>query len=341
MRIMNACALTLLTVLPLNAAAEQVAFLGIESRSASPELVERVRSATRAALELNGDVLVDSGDATMPDLLLLVGCSSISDTCIADLASALEAESIIYGSLMGSDDATMVSLVRFTVRDEGSDVDASFDVQPFLDDEALLVDVLAAILGGRSVLQVLADDAATVVVDGVGDQPAPATFTMLFPGPHTVTARRDNAEAVRTVELGVSEVMTVSLASSSFVRVRGGDDRGVEPADRRESGGLSARQGLGVGLAAVGVGAAGAGVAFALRTQSLQDDFDAETRQRAATELADDGRQSAVLTNVAFGFGAAALGAGIWLLVTGRDGDAVSLRPWGPTGFGATVVGRF
>jgi serine/threonine-protein kinase len=128
--------------------------------------------------------------------------------------------------------------------------------------------------------------------------------------------------------------------------------RGTPAPTKDEAGGSFIGENA-LGLVAIGVGAVGIGVGsyFGLRASSKNDESkefcnDEDECHPRGFEIRDEAKQAATISNIAFGVGVVAVGAGIFLIATSGGGEtteqALSWTPHlSPHGGGATLGGRF
>jgi hypothetical protein len=301
----------LLTVFaaPVGLRAESVAVLRLDGDGVAWDALGRINGALGLGAAAAGLDVADVGDATLDELLLLIGCSTVTPACLEDLATTLEVEQIVYGSARPGGAGTEVSLscfdapamaLRFSVL---LPVDAGFETQ--------VADAAAALLRDEGVAW-LRGEAGAVADDRGERRTLPTWITGLGPSTLTVTVRRDDGREARvSLEADGPSVQVVSVD-----RFRTNVARSpVATAGWIVLGG--------------GVAAGATAAVFGVRTQRLQSDFDAEQRQRQARELADDGNASARITNLMAGGAAVMVAGGAALIVVGSRsrGERVAGAP--------------
>jgi hypothetical protein len=181
-------------------------------------------------------------------------------------------------------------------------------------------------------------DPATISVRRNGDVvPGGALGTALpvDPGTHTIEATAPakqpfatKVEVARDGDAKIVEIPVLADAEGSAEDAAGGGGPFVPPPAEPRSGG-SAQKTVGWILVGTGVAALGVGAFFGLRAMSQAD----ESRELCPTSrcnsadaiaLNDDAKTSAMLSNVLFGAGVLAAGAGVALVLTSPSRGAPS-----------------
>lgn len=295
---------TAMLVLGDVAVAQEVAVLRLTGDGIPWNQLGRLDEVLHAAADSSSLTSSDAaGSASLNEVLLLIGCSTVTPECLTELALTLEVDVLLYGSVRRGATGNEVVLGAWDARVPAFAFNATLPVMPEL--ESQLVPVVASLLDGYGVAQIVDDDPASQVRLWDGSLRAtPLWVTGLSDSPQTVTVvRGDGREADLVLSATRAGVEVVSV--DRFARRRG-------PA-------FTTAGNAGWVVLGSAVAPAAAAVALGVRTRSLQRDFAAEDRQRQARELADEGARSAELTNVMVGTacGLAALGA--VLVATGVD----------------------
>jgi len=173
------------------------------------------------------------------------------------------------------------------------------------------------------------------------DKPlAPAAWSTpipVDPGPHVVTAaapgRTSRSTSVEVTSMGRSAVDLPELDASPASPASG------EPAPGAGDRGATQRT---IGWAGVVVGglAIGTGVAFGLTAKSKNDEADTQHCSSAycdprGVSLIGDAQSAALVSTTLFVVGAAALAAGVVIVITAPTGKRIAIAPYGA---GATVA---
>ncbi|MBK9518318.1 MAG: PEGA domain-containing protein [Anaeromyxobacter sp.] len=295
--------------------------------SAHPDLARVLADAAAAgAAAAGGHQVLSQGEiAAMLGLertRQMLGCTE-DQGCQADLASALDSDRLLAGSLTILDRTSLLTVrlidvkrSRTLARTTATLLDAS--EQELVDGARRLAH--EAITGKRldttGVLRIAVDrPGATITLDGkaLGSSPLTAAPRVLE-GPHAITVQK--AGFVRwsstvVVTAGQTVPVEVDLIPIQLL-------------------GEAARSRLWTwGFVSAGVAGAAtiSAVYFGVQSRRSHDDYQAATSRSVAVDLADQTRSQAMLANVSWGVaGVAALGGG-WLLYSAMVEDARAARP--------------
>ena len=271
--------------------------------------------------------LADLPPQTLPDLREAIGCVDDGPECLELLGEILETNLILWGEVGAAGNAHLVELTLWDVDRGAAHYQYSKAVDGDADALSAVMPILArgVVFGPVGEIEIRVDPAdARIEFDSQAvPSESPLLLTGLELGPHVIRVSRDGYfEARETV------FVDVDLTEVSFELV----PTTVEVVE--EGGRLWTWVALGTGVAL-----AGAGVAFALASQDSQDAYDAAASQIQVDldelqSLQDDGESSALLANVFFGAGGAALVAAVVLFFVEGDTETVT-RPAGSDAAGA------
>lgn len=284
--------------------------LGVEG----PGVDARVRAAVGRALVRavepgSGHTVLDASDVPAQQTLALIGCSTISTTCLDDLADLLDVDALLYGTAAVDQSRYTLALTHY-VAGEGVRFAQTLPFSSSPEDGELTTTV-AAMLAGLGVLDIDASQAATATFDGVDAGVVPVRVAGVSPGPHVVEIRfADGRVSERRIDVDAARYTALYVTPDG--RGRHGD-RPPPPAGRRVAGWSLVTTGAGVGVV---------GAVFAVRSQNTQREYDDATTQVLSHELADRGQSEARAANALLATGAVLATTGVVVLVTGRGEDA-------------------
>lgn len=289
----------------------RIAVLGVEG----PGVDARVRAAVGRALVRavepgSGHAVLDTSDVPAQETLALIGCSTISTTCLDDLADLLDVDALLYGTASVVQSRYTLSLTHY-VAGEGVRFAQTLPFSSSPEDGELTTTV-AAMLAGLGVLDIDASQAATATFDGVEAGAVPVRVAGVTPGPHVVEIRfADGRVSERLVDVDAARYAALYVTPDG--RGRHGD-RPPPPSGRRAAG---------WSLVASGAAAGTVGAVFAVRSQQTQREYDDATTQVLSHDLADRGERETRTANVLLATGAVLTTTGLVVLVTGHRSDAV------------------
>jgi hypothetical protein len=237
---------------------------------------------------------------TLDDLLFAIGCVGDRMECTTNAGEILETDLLLWGSVAGSGDAYLVEFVLWDVSLNSARYHYSKGIEGDLDTLYNLLPVLTVGVTHGSVgifsLRISPAD-AHVELDSspmFGSQPYRATGLEL--GPHIIRVTHpDYYEYRETIVIGlVPETIEVNLIPTT-----------------EEIEVTSGRLWTWIALTS-SVAFSGTGVAFALLTESSQNNFDNEADRiqlniDELNNLQEEGERNALLSNLFFGAGAGSL----------------------------------
>ncbi len=309
------------------------------SDATTKEFYTALDSAINAAPDM---YVKTSGEVSMKDLLLTVGCEAPSEDCLSGLRDFVDADRIVFGSVQQSEDVTLFTVRMFDFA-ESRFVRETVDqtVQGSEEDvkAAMPAVVEAFVYGDTGVLtvNVAGADNAEIFFDGEKVGVAPMTLENLPLGEHAITVKtREGDEQSETVLLRNGAAETVEFTFGEGMAGGGGGGGGGESA-----GGPSTIP----GWIAIGVGVAGAGLGIygLMQESAVQSDLDARcadgnsfgnvcsgsnaslgSSSEAAEiqALIDDGGTAKTLQLAGFSVAAVGLAVGGFLLYTAYSSDS-------------------
>lgn len=298
--------------------------------SAHPDLARVLAEAAAAgAAAAGGHQVLSQGEIVallgLDRTRQMLGCGE-DQGCQVDLASALQSDRLLSGSLTILDRTSLLTVRlidvkkgRTLARTTATLLDAT---EPELVDGARRL-AQEAITGKRvdssGVLRIaVSRPGATVTVDGksLGETPLKEAPRVLE-GPHTITVQRQGY---------VRWSSTVAVTAGQTVPV----EVDLVPIQLLGEAARSRLWTWGWVSAGVAGAATASAVYFGLQSRQSHDDYQAATSRSEAVALADQTRSQAMVANVSWGVaGAAALGAG-WLLYSAMVEDARAALPEEP-----------
>ena len=251
---------------------------------------------------------------TLDDLLFAIGCDGDRLECATNAGELLETDLLLWGSVSGSGDAFLVEFVLWDVSLSTSRYHYSKGIEGDLDTLYGLLPVLTLGVthGSVGILSLRVSPAdAQVELDSSpmhGTQPYRATGLQL--GPHIIRVTHpDYYEYRETVVIGLQpERIEVDLVPTT-----------------EEIEVTSGRLWTWVALTS-SVAFTGTGVAFALLTESSQNNFDNEAERiqlniDELNELKEEGERNALLSNLFFGAGAGSMVIAVILFFLEPEAD--------------------
>lgn len=204
------------------AADSSVVVLGVRSLDGEDDLARQVSNALRQAARSVGGFQVSDRDVSLAQMSLAHGCDEPDARCMADIASTLKVDRLIYGTMARSGSLVHVSVFSFD--SVSGQVEGSVDqkiVPERLSGPALnaTADQLVARLTGKGALgslRILGDTpGAEVNLDGTpAGELSPRGELLLSDisaGKHTVTLRDPFSQRSRDVPVVVGENATATL----------------------------------------------------------------------------------------------------------------------------------
>jgi hypothetical protein len=309
-RILTAFVLSFVTstLLAAGVSGQTVAVMRIDGQAVPYNTLGQLSRAVSAGVLLAGHSVAESAsDSTLNEVLLLIGCSTVTPECLSELATTFEAPLLVYGSARPMSGGVELQLTAFDSRVPRMVFSVALPIVDGL--ESSLVEVTASLLADQGVALVRSAEAGASLIDANGEvRSLPCWVTGLSGEPATYAVRLANGrEIALSLEADGPTVQTVEA--------RG---RGRGTAASGSSAPMSATAIAGWATFGAGVATGAVATYFGVRTNALQSDFDAELRQRQARELASDGLKSARATNIAVAVSAALVATGTTLLVVGR-----------------------
>lgn len=281
----------------------------------SEEIATSLYDAVIEAVESVGTYEIGVLDPqTFADLSLTIGCSDDQGACAEILGEILETDYLIWGDVGGTDTAHLVELTFWSIADSAAVHRYTKAVEG---DEDSFVDMLPTMARGvvyGSVgtlrIEVIPPDAEiefdTHAVPGL----PPINLTGLDLGPHVVTATHSEYFDYRETVVVDVDATTIRVEMVPLYEE-------IE----HQSGRLWTWITLGSGVALTG-----AGVAFGLLAEGSQDDYDqraaaVRVNQGELASLQDEGERNALLSNVFFAAGGAAIVASVILFFVESEGS--------------------
>ncbi len=261
------CCLLALGFQPTFARADSsVVVLGVRSLDGDDEFARRVSQSLRGSAKQIKAWKISDRDISLAQMSLAHGCDEPDARCMADIASTLTVDRLVYGTVLRRDGNVEVALFNFdaVTGQIESWINETIPADS-LEGNALKATTggLARRLGGMDVTGALRVRSqavgAQVILDGkpvgVIDEKGGLLLAGLAVGPHSLTLKKDDASAQRAVEIKEAETTTteVSLAATTPI-VPAKDDGDELTSPGTPSTGMSTRRIFGystVGLAGV------------------------------------------------------------------------------------------
>ncbi len=285
---------------PQQQAEKRIAILGLEAGEGLDAVAGSVtRSVRRVASVRRGWRVAAEGSLGVTEAKLTYACLDEDPACWAQVGGALNVDLIVAGSVdPGEADRVAVTLLLYDVH------------------EVRLVDRLERVFPRERLDRSVSDAARKLLAPAAKPAPAPSPPMAAVAPPHA-PASGGAPPGGRSAE-----------SSPPPSGPNGGSAAGgAQPSSRRF---------LGWGILGAGATLAGVGLLFGLLAQDAASEFDlAETPERRAHELKDEGESYAAGANALYGVGAALAVTGAVLLVAtpAEAGEA------GVAGVGVTGVG--
>ena len=315
MRKLSAFAVFLVAMIPAMAIAQSsVTVLLPEQFQVGDELTTQLREHLLEAVTAHPDYTVSElPPQTLSQLLFALGCEEVDEECMSLAGEVLESDYLIWGDLGAAGQTYLVELTLydFAANDEVIRLSRAIESTPEEFVERLPIFARGVVYGeiGEVTIITTPPDAVVEFDSRIVDQTSPVVLTGLEFGAHVLRVTRDEHYDHSEIVMIDVEGVTVAVDLTPL----------TEEIDV-STGRIWTWVTLGTGVAFVG-----AGMAFAFLTQSTQDSFDDEaSRVQVDTarvqDLQDEGETNALLTNIFFGTGIAAIAAGVVLFfVEGSD----------------------
>ena len=302
-----------LLLLPLAASATPtVGVLGFEvdqaRRTVAPRFAERLLEAVQLEPTLQARAYLD---LSVDESLGLLGCPAPDPPCLIEVASALEVDRLLFGTLRALPERAGASEVVLRYVDGRSGLlvfEAQFSL-PEREGPAWLGRVAGALLQGQSVIDVRVSrgrEEVAVWLDDVAVGSAPLLLVPVAPGAHRLRIGADGV--VHRVRLGASQAMRVVEEPGGEIRLEGafvesaaGAARGPRPpASVWVTGSFT-------------VAATGAAIFLGLQAQDRQQRFEDTPWRAEADRLRSEGQAYARGANLAIAAALLSGGATAWL----------------------------
>lgn len=285
------------------AAGQSTSLLGITGDDT--DLAMDVEGGVLAGLHAAaGREVVPAGVGGLDEALMLIGCPTASPDCLSSLSELLAVDSLVYGSVVSTDDGPALSVTCF---------DAGAGTWSFSSNVPLFDRTDAGRIAEHAT-RALLDDAPVLVVTG---PPGTAVVDRGVRRPLPTVLGADAATRTWDVVDTEGPVGTVVAPPGGGARVARVTPQPivVEPPSSVDSDPPSTLRITGWSLAGGSLVLTGATVAQGLATARTQRAFDRTRIQRQAVDLADQGASQARTTNTLLGFTVATSAAAATLLI--------------------------
>ena len=308
------------------------AVFNVIAEGASDELAGQITAVLKREAAANLEYqLVQQEDIALLESLLLVGCEEPTPACMSTLGATLSADRLIYARLVARGELYDIEVNVFDVPSKVIKKRWNKRFTANADAVGFFVKEMEVFIGGKvpvtpARLRVSANvDNAAVLIDGKRAGRTPYVNESLNPGKHTVVVEKEghepwsreihaqsSAEMSLVAELIPKAGAAVGEGNQVIIRENGGDDGNPPTFSADETLRLST-----VGWISVGLGTAAIinGTVFGILTSQTQSDFDNTPYEQEAVDLADTGETQALVANISFAAGAAALVTGVILII--------------------------
>jgi len=273
---------------PLASADSSVVVLGVRSLDGEDELARQISQSLRESAKQVKAWKISDRDISLAQMSLAHGCEEPDARCMADIASTLEVDRLVYGTMLRKEGNVDIALFNFDA--VTGQVESS--INETVPAEALQVDVLKATTGGLArrlagmdvtgALRVRSEAiGAQVILDGkpVGQIDAKGGLLLagLEVGPHSLTLTKQGARTDQQVEIKEAETTTAQVAlavTNDVVPVgdEGDDEETASPGKPKK--GMSMRRMFGYGAIGVAGVMAAATIYSWVRIDSINKDPD-------------------------------------------------------------------